>query len=467
MDARFVRRDKGVSMTLSAFPTKLVTKGHFGRKPEDVVDLSVETDENRNLIYATQGLGLRHRLTASLDLTNQLADTPQNLELTRMLAEELAVLEEYTRIECSDCGISLRVALSGDQIIPEFECSEAGGMRPFSVSLAVPSGKIAFANDLRELVVVERMDVNTLQGRKRQTIEAAGAGLVMISVGNTCPSVIRSGSGFEIGIGFPKEQRLGSICTDLWWYCAMDWDFLVSRCEAKGISPEDVVDFTVDVEPGVYSFSDEIAKSEAGRVVFSRVSKVNDGAPSIRLSGVDAATTMSESQFWKTVTGRSNFVRRGMSVLGDIFCVSGGGLDWVEGGLRSVSGRDDDAPYTASLRGRTSERDDPRVPLLPQKSIGAIYPMSLDYPGKIGVVPADINVYWLAAAMVFAKSALAYPVVTIGAKSSEISTKQSDEVRAVLVASLDLLHEIAEVRGLWESGRLQQALDEFSILSAC
>ncbi|MNL39952.1 hypothetical protein D3C87_1622620 [compost metagenome] len=191
--------------------------------------------------------------------------------------------------------------------------------------------------------------------------------------------------------------------------------------------------------------------------MLSRIRKIDAPRPVLSAEGVDTATTLKDSRFWKLVERRLSFSRGGISLFGDIFCVLGGGLDWINGGLRSVSGRDDDPSYGGKLEERKGTRSDERIPLLPESGVGVIYPMSWGYPGKLGIAPLNIDPYWLAAGMMFAKTALAYPIKPLGEErmSQEQREKQVDTDRAILVASLDLLCEIAEVRGLWESGRLE------------
>ncbi len=445
----------------TSFPTKFATRGHFGHQIEDVIDISTETRENRYLTYQMKNARIVFGMLAKIaaEEASKEGNLPPELEELRGLVADIMPVSP----ECSHCGQTVTADANGDTFVPRYECSEPGGLKPYDVLLDVSSGKIVFANDLRSLVVIEdEADVNTRFGQKTRTKAAADAGMVLVFTGNSCPSVVRNGDEIHVGISLPRKGRLGTVVTDLWWYSAMDHDFFLSRCEAKGGSPEDFDYFVVEVDPGVYAFSDELADTHASKVVLSKIRKTDAPRPVLSADGVDTATTLKDSRFWRLVERRLSFSRGGFSLFGDIFCVAGGGLDWINGGLRSVSGRDDDPAYSGKLDERKGTRSDDRIPMLSEAHAGVIYPMSWHAPGKIGIAPLNIDPYWLAAGMMFAKTALAYPIKPFGEErmTEEQKQKRVDTDRAILVASLDLLCEIAEVRGLWESGRLDAVFAE-------
>jgi hypothetical protein len=444
------------------FPTKFAAKGHFGCQLDEVIDLSADTDLAH---YLGSDLGAaRIEMSVIATIHEKFgSDEAAMPEEARQLLEKLRKLATVFP-DCSHCGKRVTSVAEGDMFVPKFECAEAGGIKPYDVLLGVPSGKIVFANDLRGLVVVEDdgPSVNSLIGRKALTQASAAAGLVHVCVGNTCPSVVKVDDELQVGCGLPKAGKIGSICTDLWWYSAMDHDFFLARCEAEGLDPQEQADFIVDVEPGVYAFSDEMPDRDQDVVVFSEIRKVDAPAPVISITGADEAECLRDSQFWKFVGKRREYA--GMSRLGGIFCTLGGGLDWVNGGLRMVNGRDDDPAYNGGvkLRNRKTVRGDRRIPLLPEKAIGIIYPMGWDYPGKLGIAPENINQYWLAAGLMFLTTAIQHPFEVIGGDRLDEAKRleQSEEIREIMVASLDLLLEIADVRGLWENGRLDAVLAE-------
>jgi hypothetical protein len=448
-------------MTRVTFPTNFAAKGHFGRGIEDVIDISVETRENRYLIHQLSAARMSFDLLAKIEVEEAEGggSLPKEWEALRNNLSDIAPIFPM----CSHCGQMVKADNRGDTFVPLFECSEPGGMKPYDVVLDIPSGKIVFANDLRSLVVIEdTADVNTVFGQRMRTKAATAAGMVMVFTGNTCPSVVRSGEEIHVGISLPKKGRLGTVVTDLWWYSAMDHDFFLSRCEAEGETPQSFSYFVVDVDPGVYAFSDELANTHANTAVLSKIRKTDAPRPVLSTDGLDTATSLKDSRFWKLVESRLSFSRGGISLLGDIFCVAGGGLDWINGGLRSVSGRDDDPAYGDKLEERKGTRSDDRIPMFSTVEVGVIYPMSWNSPGRLGVAPIDIDPYCLAAGMMFVKTALVCPMKIVGESrmSEEQKKKELEKNRAVFVASLDLLCEIAEVRGLWDSGRLETMFAE-------
>jgi hypothetical protein len=128
------------------------------------------------------------------------------------------------------------------------------------------------------------------------------------------------------------------------------------------------------------------------------------------------------------------------------------------------SGRNDDLAYNGGvkLQDRKTVRGDRRIPLLPEKEVGIIYPLYWDYPGKLGIAPENIDPYWLAAGLMFLTTAISKPLKVLGEGRMEEDKRlaQSEENKAIMVASLDLLLDIADARGLWDSGQLDAILAE-------
>ena len=158
------------------------------------------------------------------------------------------------------------------------------------VAIDVPSGKIVFDNDFRDLFPIgcdadESFDVNHRLGIK-QTVEAfARVGLLHPFVGNTCPGIWQESSTL-IRIAnasyddndkclddVPGEQ-VGSVCTDLWWVCAAD---AREYCQRLGINniPSGVE--VVNVEPGRYVMTYDIEKNrDAYPCVFATIERSDD-----------------------------------------------------------------------------------------------------------------------------------------------------------------------------------------------
>jgi len=125
-----------------------------------------------------------------------------------------------------------------------------------SVELNVPSGKMVFANDLREgFYVIGTHDISTSAGLAAESKSYEAIGMVHLYVGNTCPGVYQYKNGsFVVGSGKGRDGKLkevAGICTDLWWYSVVDYDEYVRRYKAKPSKNDCDV---VRVKPGVYRF---------------------------------------------------------------------------------------------------------------------------------------------------------------------------------------------------------------------
>lgn len=176
---------------------------------------------------------------------------------------------------CYQCGKRCEFGLEDKVIGFDSDCQFPNGHPAYNVTLNVPSGKIALGNDFRELVITKdnyaefytgddyddtvdtNFDINTIAGKAQETACYAKYGLANIYIGNSCPSVFINSDGLPcVGYVHDKDINstiLGYICTDLWWFSAMDYDDYISKNgELKAI------EVLVDVEPGVYSVSSEI-----------------------------------------------------------------------------------------------------------------------------------------------------------------------------------------------------------------
>ncbi len=212
---------------------------------------------------------------------------------------------------CFCCGkkLSLNVNLkskkmhysffNGKSMVKDEGCSEKDKKGVFSFTHNFPSGKIIFANDLRDIYPdykekdreisskIKELSgyyntINSNLGQELNTKLYSDTGLVYIQVGNTSPNIFKDNSGLIIAkpetLYDPKtdeewdnfnenEKNLGSICTDLWAVCAMDYDLYKSLKieKAKKDYPdekidetyinEDDFDFIVEVKPGTYKIT--------------------------------------------------------------------------------------------------------------------------------------------------------------------------------------------------------------------
>jgi hypothetical protein len=136
------------------------------------------------------------------------------------------------------------------------------------VAINIPSGKLICGNDFRDLYVKNSrdisFDVNEIVGIKK-TIEAYGErGLFHGFCGNSCPGLYLNGN--QLNIVAPAYddnndeidpnlgEKVGGICTDLWWYCVADYDDFINR--GGKVDPQ--WDTIIDVEPGRYILSHDL-----------------------------------------------------------------------------------------------------------------------------------------------------------------------------------------------------------------
>lgn len=444
---------------MSSFPKKLDLNGHFGETVGCVVDLEDTKDEwseqwNRHLSMFRSVFKLEATLAEKLAEEGEIPMTDEILGTIVSLKEA-----SYYLPRCPDCGDRLDIRCEGDSLLVGNACSEAGGMKAYDIHLAVTSGKIVFANDLRGLVAVDNtgIDVNTASGRKKLTKAAEAVGLCLVSVGKSDPSVYRDGDSLVVSRG-PKTGRLGQIETSLWWYCAMDYQMFLDRCAVRAIDPSSIKHFTVDVSAGIYAFSDEIASGDESVAVFSNIRSVDVDPPELLQERCDHATTLEDSAFWKF------FNRRGASVpeLTLDYTAIGRGLTWLCGDLRSLSG-DHPVSRFGSLRGRASRNTVEDIPPMPGFDARYVYPCTRGYPGIMGDVPADANVYFLAAGMMVYKAALADKLEIRKVKTGfpdDPALAANLETREAITAMLDLACSVATARGLWKDGTMARVFAE-------
>lgn len=428
---------------------KIDFNGHCGREPGVAVPL---TDLPSYYAFEIERAVEREERWLAL-----LSEHKTDIEL-----RDIGITPE---IRCSECGKRVYLKRDGDIMRAEIVCDYPGGMPAYSVLLNVPSGKIVFANDLRDLVDVDDPDesVNSKLGCKLTTQAYEKAGMVHISVGNTCPGVFREPDGsLTVACRYIDEEdpmmtdeeyqrldaeldktRVASICTDLWWYCAMDYDHYVARCAATGTSlKENAIDI-VEVEPGVYEFTDEMPNRDApGETVFSRITKSDKAAPVLESEEGEAAT-FSESRVMRAIE-KVRHMWPGTASLEYMFCTLGNGYDWLGGHLRNQAGRDDEEPYDRLTPTWKPKHifDDSAIPVFPSAP-DSIYPMSWQYPGKLGIAPLNIDPWWLATGLIFAKTVLANPQCFYSRERAD-----NAENEKIMRASYAYLCDIVVERGI-------------------
>jgi hypothetical protein len=178
-------------------------------------------------------------------------DTRLYDELEQLLVDNFPVFLERTLSEnkpliigtttCSECGERCKLHYDGKRIYTN-TCKYPGGLKPWAVEIDVPSGKLVFRNDMRKLFPKQEKNVsvnNTLGIKTTEEFHATN-GMFHVFVGNTCPGIYQMPNGNVI-VGrlfdedepikdkYKEAKKLGSICTDLWWFSACDYDEFVKR----------------------------------------------------------------------------------------------------------------------------------------------------------------------------------------------------------------------------------------------
>lgn len=183
---------------------------------------------------------------------------------------------------CSECGEELKVTFDGKclKLFSETNtpCPNPNGMPEFSFEINIPSGKMVFANDLREFYVSREEEKSWNYnimfniGLKQTSLAYASRNMGHGFVGNTDPGIYRLSDGnLELGVdGYDENnlddfeviddhneskviphvgEKLGFICTGLWWYSIGDFEELTN----KGYNyNNETYDTIVEVAPGKY-----------------------------------------------------------------------------------------------------------------------------------------------------------------------------------------------------------------------
>ena len=288
---------------------------------------------------------------------------------------------------CSCCGEEDFVLETNGKVIRISgpPCKYPDGLPPNEWELNVPSGKLAVANDLRELFPLpedEEFDINSNIGCRLTTLAYAANGLAHAFVGNTCPGVYQCENGvlrehglFKIANPPSKEKwsekrkayvpfkpkkkfedtRVAGICTDLWWYSICDHDEFKRRCKRFGQKPSGVE--VIDVPPGVYRFHHYDPREDGGHEerIFSYFKWVREPDPVkdflanyeavdvnphafvqakvVRWPTLYGATKRRQAKIpWSDMTEEER-ASSWQRIADHIFCVTGGGVEWHEKGF--------------------------------------------------------------------------------------------------------------------------------------
>lgn len=383
---------------------------------------------------------------------------------------ELYEVFNAEREQCFVCGERFGVRRSGPKSIKaDKACPLPGGMPVYDVLLAIPSGVIVIANDLRPLVTVdEDHDIGNKISERKYIEEYARFGMAHVYTGNSCPTIWRQGERIAIANYTDEEDRyeyegkllpegeitpvaergedLGTVCTDLWWYSAMDRDLFLARCAEEGLKPENFSPDYITVEPGTYAFSIEPVQRDSASEVFSYITRTDREAPPLAQRDLSVAATLKESQAWIALDRLMNhsFVGRSLPrAIEYVLCTIGNGYDWDKGFLISTS-RNEDQPYKEIDENSPTEH--PLFKLMPEYDFkygkgegmnGEIYPFSYRF-GAIMRMPEEIDPWWLSLIIIFARSTMDRPE-SFHSSNGYDPAKFQTMMRQVLAQALEIM----------------------------
>jgi hypothetical protein len=259
-------------------------------------------------------------------LTNKeaLLDDNENLIKNKIIKDFINTLNSSLMTVdhfCFVCGVTTKSKYHDNQFTSVVEegsrmakfsghhpCKLPHGIADYSYPLSIPSGKLLFANDLRELFPDSDPDVyiNEKSGYYNGINSELGVmynqeywnnlGMVYVQVGNTSPHVFQdkktqtiqvkpeyrylknrsiNEESDEVANYTETEHDLGYVCTDLWAVCAIDHDLMKTLCNQHSLDFEEIFDscIMVDVEPGVYNVKSFNARRDPNKNVFFEVTR--------------------------------------------------------------------------------------------------------------------------------------------------------------------------------------------------
>lgn len=237
----------------------------FG-KDHQKINLSINVEH--------QGHFTKNTNTSPIIPLNDIPNNERLANLIRLMGDipdihESLPLESYYNYPCKKCGQYVtfdrvhRPDAKHIQLHANSACTYPQGRPDLPITLSVPSGKIFIANDLRDLAdglehaQYTPVDMNIIT--QEETRRYAQAGILYWFVDNTCPEIYHPAPNTII-IGLEHKhppQKIGSIITDLWWVCAMDYDHAHAqhtKQETPRYSWEEYLSrgHIIDVTPGNY-----------------------------------------------------------------------------------------------------------------------------------------------------------------------------------------------------------------------
>ncbi len=309
-----------------------------------------------NLDFYTQNLKSSFIMRKNLPTQKKMFELLSAMDRGETVDDPL-VIKNFIHNTCPVCGEDLTFTFDGREFKSKTKCPFPNGMGEYSIDLPVPSGKLVVANDLRNLFKSEYeeielypwskgwgFDIMTLMGCRR-TFETYGKlGMAHGFISNTCPGMYRvdkntltlsmvkydEESGNVIESEVPGE-KVGGVCTDLWWYSIMDYDKYVEKSGEELDRHCDII----DVKPGMYKIThrehifniDENATDHFVVLKWSRKLKKGD----LVKKKVVLVTTTVEDTIKADLIFNSDFYKTRGEVLDRLFFSTGQGISWLNG----------------------------------------------------------------------------------------------------------------------------------------
>lgn len=279
--------------------------------------------------YKLFGEILKYKEELKNDVDNVIKDKIIT-EFIRTLDASFLTVDHY----CFVCGVTTKSSfkngmftsvVSEDSRMGRFvghqPCKLTKGIDEYTYKLNIPSGKLLFANDLRELFPeLSRFEadkyITEKSGYSNSINSELGVmytqefwnnhGMIYVQVGNTSPHVFQDSITKNIEVKFESiytpregeddldvddsddeedpdyvknytdtEKDLGYVCTDLWAVCAIDHDLMKDLCTKHNIDFKELSDscITVNVDPGEYNVRSFNASHDSSKNTFFSVSK--------------------------------------------------------------------------------------------------------------------------------------------------------------------------------------------------
>lgn len=263
--------------------------GHYLQPKTSIFLSEITHEENERKWWWDKLFSGTSWMLMGIEATREMLRTEDSPINTKILDKWLAGVKTTkirvpTHLICNKCGESLKMSFDGQTLhltSPDSVfCSIEESDLTFTVELNVDCGELVFGNDFRAFCPDVDHEIETFIGRRSYVKDYAERGMFHVYVGNTCPGVYQDETGIiRIACGGPDEvgdterfgRRMGSICTDLWWFSAMDTATFLAAKLATGGRVSDI-GATVPVTPGKYKMTvyDDVNHDESN-VVFAKI----------------------------------------------------------------------------------------------------------------------------------------------------------------------------------------------------